>query len=694
MRAKLILGATLVLLIVLAMLLRYVDLRADLTRTAHEEHLKVYKTLEAFATQAAQSNRLDLFRENMAALLALSPVVGGEITLHKHRYPLEMLLEKAMLNPRYWSVGEITLDANVGSIEKQGTTAFSFVFRNSPAPSHVNVRFQAHTASITRDMLVVFSFHDTFGTLSSDKETFEHKQLQHPDFTLETYLQKDDILPALTKEMRRFIVTLLAFIFATVLLLALYLTYAIKRPARKAIATLNGQISSVLEGNVSKEPQELASIKEMRELQHNTQKLIKHFFATLNELNVTRDMLQQKEISDELTGLPNKKKFEYDLKHMFVANKEGFIVYLKMDKIGLFTKNHGPQTVDALIENFAHVVKKYFNTHRDIDATIYRFFGGEFSILLYEKETKRVEAILKEIIDLTEKLSDKYYFFDNAIYYGATPFNAYASIESITQSAQDAFEVALKDTSKNYFVSDASHQLELNQKLEKTVQDIIARNDFVLQYLDDTYDFSLPPELLMQDVSPLLIDSYTFESIPSGTFMSVAEKLGLIADFEKALVNKVLEQIQLGDLSHSICITLSAGTYSHKPFLSWLGTLLASNPYAKQLIFSVPAYSITSNYNDFLNFSRFLHEYNGALLIQKYTLEDLSFEKLIPIEPHYLRLDKEYFQDFEKNTLKQRSVKKIILAIQNQQIRIVAHGVKDDRILDTLESYGFFGICR
>lgn len=689
MRSRLLLGFCIGLVLVLTNGLYYYVLKAELAHDQHAQKTKLLSQIEALGLKVSQTNQWNVFEANIALMQNLYPFDGIEIWIYNQEFLVDSLLEKASLNPQHWSVGEITLDASLGEIKRIDERTFSFV--SIPEKKSFHVRFQAYNASTTRDFLIPFSFFSSYGTMATSQENTLH--IKNPYFALNISMQQADTTSLLKEKMVLFSFFTLVSAGFVFLLLFFYHRFAYKNPFKKTLAHLNVYLKNTLEGTVSKDAATLTSIQEMRELQDNIQKLSKHFLTTLNELNVARDILHQKEILDELTGLPNKKKFEYDLKHMFIANKEGFVIYLKMDKIGIFTKNHGPQNVDALIEDFSHLIKNYFNSHRAIDGTIYRFFGGEFSILLYEKQTKRVEEILQEIINLTEKLSDKFYFFDNAIHYGATPFNAYGSVESIIQSAQDAFELALKDETKNYFVSDAQHQLERNQKLEKTVQDIIARNDFVLQYLDDTFDFSIPPKLLMQHITPLLIDSYTFETIPSNTFMSVAEKLGVIADFEKALIQKAVEQIELGELAHAICITLSHGSYSHKPFLSWLAMLLSSHPNAAQLIFSIPAYSAMSNYDAFLDFSQFIHKHSGKIFIEKYTLEDLPIEKLKLLSPDYLRLDKEYVQNFKQDATRQRSVKKVILAVADYNIRIIAHGARDSHIANSLEALGIDGIC-
>ncbi len=70
---------------------------------------------------------------------------------------------------------------------------------------------------------------------------------------------------------------------------------------------------------------------------------------------------------------------------MFISNRQGYVVSLKIDKIGIFTKNHGPEIVNSLIEDFAKTVQHYFNSSRQRDGTLYRFLVVNFHVIIRKK---------------------------------------------------------------------------------------------------------------------------------------------------------------------------------------------------------------------------------------------------------------------------------------------------------------------
>ncbi|MDD3836131.1 MAG: EAL domain-containing protein, partial [Sulfurimonas sp.] len=450
-------------------------------------------------------------------------------------------------------------------------------------------------------------------------------------------------------------------------------------------------LTNILKGKMLDFKEQKTNFSELDILSENTIALSKKFINTTNDLTVSRDIIYQKERSDELTGLPNKKSFENDLKYMFISNRGGYVIYLKIDKIGIFTKNHGPEIVNSLIEDFAKAVQHYFNISRDRDGSIYRFFGGEFSMLLYEKETQKVESFLDDILELIDKLVDKYYFFDRSIYFGAVPFDQYGTIESNIENAQEAYESALVQKSKFYHIADFQQQAESMKKLEGSIKDIIKRNDFVLQYLHDTVEFGDEPKTLIQEISPLVIDSFTFENIPTGKFISVAERLGVVAEFDKALIIKALEQIELGEIEHQICIVLSVSSITNKLFISWLDATAKENEFMRKIIFTSPSYSVASNFEEFSSFYGILRELNIESMIKKYDPTDLNLESLKELRPTYLKLDRSFCQDFKKDSVKHSVVKQIIGFSHEHNIKVIGDSLKSRQDYLAFEMLGVYG---
>jgi len=670
----------------------------DAQKSIDSDFIEIKTQLITLAEETAQIKNLSFFGQIIQTLQKNSRLKDTEITLKKHIFDANTLLKTIPFTDKSWSIIDITIDAKDGIIliNENGLYELQLTTQALSDKKTIPITFYISKDDIIKNAL--FFYQPYLKVVAQNKLSgvaLEEETIEKNDYTLHFSYDKSFNSDLVFKNILQF--SLLIIMITIGLLMMCYWLYhlVIRQKLVSSIHILNQYVSHILEGKMVKDSSlPVIAYQELSHLHNNIIELTHKYVNASNELSISKDIIVQKERSDELTGLPNKKSFESDLKYMFVANKNGYVIVLRIDKIGLFTKNHGPEIVDTLIETFAKTIQDFFRSHPQFQGNIYRFFGGEFAIIVYESDSEKIEKMLQAIIKLTETLTDKYYFFDNAIFYGATPFDRYGSIESILQGAQDAYETAYKEKLKTYFIADATHQIELNKKLESTVKDIITRNDFVLQYMHDTYSFGSHSKLLMQEISPLLIDSFTFESIPSGKFISVAEKLGLIADFDKAIIEKVLEQIQLGDLEHQIGIVLSVSSLSNQLFLAWIEEQITHHAAMSKLIFIAPCYSVASNYEVFRSFNQILKNHSLHFMIKRYDPTDLPLDKLISLQPHYLRLEKTFCQDFKKDSTKQHAVKQILLFCENNNIKVIGDSVKNEEDYLAFEMLDFYGTTK
>ncbi len=672
----------------------YLHVNKNALEQSNIEQELLYAEVVNISKKAIVENAFDVFTESIHILQKITPL--RDVTLSMKRYTLdENLLRKKILlsNPMLLeaSIADVTIDSVYGDIEELSNNRYVLkLTEEAQKLEYVYIKFQVVQNEFIQDFLIPFYLGKSILT-QSKTDNLMSKEFQTDDFMLfihiDSTVKQQDIF---NKTLQHSTVLFLFSIIMTIISYLLYMRF-IRRNLAHSVAQLSDYLKQILEGKMIKDSSLNTSFKELSELYVHTLELTKRYVNTSNELAISKDIIFQKERSDELTGLPNKKSFENDLKYMFISNKNGYIIYFKIEKIGLFTKNYGPEIVDALIEDFAKTILHYFTIYKKITGNIYRFFGGEFAIIIYASEISLIESWLKEIIELTNTLTDKYYFFDRGVYYGAAPFDPYGTIESIIQSAQDAYEIALKEKIPPYYIIDSQQQLLLNAKLEDTVKDIIKRNDFVLQYLYDTLSFDATPHLLFQEVSPLLIDSFTYETIPSGKFISIAEKLGVVIDFDKALVEKVLEQIELGELTHKIGVVLSITSITNYAFMTWLESLILTNTFMKHVVFSSPGYSVASNLEAFVTFNALLKKYGIEMMIKKYDPVDLSLESLEKIMPTYLRIERSLCQDFKKDSTKQHAIKQILLFTERYNIKVFGDSVKNEQDYAAFEMLGLYG---
>jgi len=226
------------------------------------------------------------------------------------------------------------------------------------------------------------------------------------------------------------------------------------------------------------------------------------------------------------------------------------------------------------------------------------------------------------------------------------------------------------------------------------VKDIIARNDFALQYVHDTYDFDAEPNLLLQEISPMLIDNETFDRFPIGVFISVAEKMNLAIEFDKLLIKKVLSHIEMGELTHDIAINISVGSFTSVNFTSWLNSIMIDEKNAQKIVLTVTAYNVAGNFDKFKRFAETAKDYGVKTMIKRFDINDLPLDKLKLTLPTYLRVEKESCSDIKRDVTKQHKIKQVLLFAEEHGIKILGDNVKSDVDYQTIERLGFYGTSR
>jgi EAL domain-containing protein (putative c-di-GMP-specific phosphodiesterase class I) len=683
-----VLGLTVLFVLLVAMLLynqttNYFSGIQTMQKNAVVEQLRQHarEHLPLFATQK--------FKDIAQTVVENTHLQSVRFVYNKLHFDNNVLFANASGIDESWRIIDVTTDIQAGEIDSPFYGEYEFVPQKGyDLQKPVAVKFQALKNGFIKDFTLLLHFEVDVG-----KNTSQEEVLHFEGFSVYYSFTEDEFGQSVQTLYGYFLVASGAIVTALILFFTYFYRTVLAGRLYMQIEDINRYLQNVLDKNFQNSQGLAFRRPQMQKLLQNITDLSKSFTQTVNELNVCKDILEKKEITDELTGLPNKKWFEKDLKHMFVTNKEGYIVYLKIDKLGEFAKKHGGEIVNSLIEDFAKTVENFFLTNREFEGRFYRFVGAEFAMILYASDVEKIKTILQNIIAQTKTLDDKYYFFDNQIYYGAAPFDKYGTVESILQGAKDEFNVA--HTNKElYRILDLTQQLEKNKELEKSVKDIIERDDFALQYVYDTYDFSEPPRLIMQEITPMLIDMRTFDRFPVGVFISVAEKMDLASEFDKLLIKKALSHIQMGELEHQIAINLSVGSFTSMRFITWLNSILTYESNAKNLVFVITAYSAAGNFERYKRFVETVVEFDAKVMIKRFDLNDFSLEQLAMIKPHFIRIEREYCNDIKRDTSKQHKVKQVLLFAEENDIKVLGDGVKNDVDYAMIEKLGFYGTSR
>lgn len=104
---------------------------------------------------------------------------------------------------------------------------------------------------------------------------------------------------------------------------------------------------------------------------------------------------------DELTGVYNRRKFDYDYKKLMLKNKKFGLIIIDIDHFKSFNDNYGHDFGDVVLRNVIKLMKNRLSK----DEEIYRYGGEEFCILCTGKELQDIvhlaETIRKDVESMT-----------------------------------------------------------------------------------------------------------------------------------------------------------------------------------------------------------------------------------------------------------------------------------------------------
>jgi EAL domain-containing protein (putative c-di-GMP-specific phosphodiesterase class I) len=613
------------------------------------------------------------------------------------------LLTKAnlILNSNYskslnWELSEVTTDASNGYVKLLNNNAYRLYTNasfNNKEP--IVFKFFLYQGQNLINTKASMRFYYEQKALEIDEQRIEQaniKQsktiyfLNEPLAQLE-YVINDTALQEQIDALFKEYIYYYSLLFVLGLIAAAILYYVfIQKMLLEPIRGFKASMTEALENNFMQKMDKKVGNEDVNEALDLLNTILKKYVTVVNELNINKSILERKVFTDDLTGLPNQKVFELDLKNMFIVGTDGFIGSIKLDALGAFTQKNGSALANHLIEEFTHTVQNKFYEWDLHEATLYRFFGSEFAMIVkHEKEEALInfsQALQEELIELQMR----YEIEAQLCYFSFIPFDKYGTIDSILHSSSDAYNVA-KTKEEAYHIVSPTEVLDKFQHLEGSVREIIEKSQFEVTYGFETRTCD-ENKLIMKEAMPILYDAQG-EKFSIGVFISVAEKINLAATFDKIIIQNVIRYIQNNDIDYNIAINLSMQSLNDSEFINWLHSLFVYNEHvAKHIVFSLTSYNASTNVEVFKNFTHEIHRFNAKMILKRFSSNDFTIEQLEAFALDYLRINKDYTTGISKDRDKKHFLRTVVNFGQSNDIIVIGDSIKDEKDIQLCTNIG------
>lgn len=694
----------------------YKDIKNEILKdfTQKSKNIEVY--LKEFIKNNIKDNNYKTIGTSIKSFVSMDIVKELHITYKSYIFSKKaLLLNSNKINSSKYKLNDVTTDVKSGQIKALDDTTYEFIpDRYFDIKNNVIVKFQAFSANEIFSSTATLKFGDIIIKKNSNNtnkgseflsflsqfniktdKSFSILYEKKPFIVVQYQLDKSQIRTQMENTVKKIFFYSISIFLITVIILYFFYIKIIKKDIEKPIGNILVYIDDILNNQFVKLEKVDTKLMHIDEVFSKLKLLSKKVARLTTEANINKELLSKKDFTDEITGLPNKKVFEKDIKNMFVANQDGYIMLWKIDKLGDFVAKNGSNDGNNLIKDFGYGLVQLLKKYPKYNNTVYRFYGAEFAVILYMNSLKQLQDILKTITEYLEKTLKSQYLIDGDLFHcGVTPFDQYGTLDSILHNAHEAYLSSLEQSNQLFLIADNAELIEKTREYERTVKDIIEREDFTLKFIFDTYEMD-NDTLLMQDASPLIIDSQTFEKFPIGVFISVAEKLKISSEFDKIVIKKVLSYLEYEKLEYRIVVNLSIQSLTDKKFLSWLEGQLLYNKIAKdKLVFCITSYNAKEHIEKFNHLIEIIHKFESKIMLKRFSLEDFSLEELETLDIDFIRLNKDYCQGTDKDRVKKHAVKNIILYGEMNDILILGDSIKSDEDYKTMSRLGLYATSR
>ena len=412
--------------------------------------------------------------------------------------------------------------------------------------------------------------------------------------------------------------------------------------------------------------------------------------GVIKKLNGNLENMTKKLSEDGLTGLQLKSTFLTDIKMMFISKIQGYVFIVKIDDLGAYAKTHTNKEVDQFLLDFAGILRSVSPKLKP-----YRFFGSEFAMIIQnasEDETKEILNRLKKQLEEFGAKNNK----SEIAHIGGTPFNFLGTTDSIIAASLEAYEKAKLIGPNEYFLRDEDDLARDMEEWKDLIFTIIDNQKFNVGYIGQAYGLCKETKdtLFMEEAFTKAVDN-DGNSIPIGTFISIAEQYEKILDFDKAVVNKVIGNMMADGVKHSVSINLSLDSVFDKGFQSWLkGVVATHNSIASQLVFSVTAYGAAKDIEKFKEFIEVVHSCGAKIIIKRFETKFIPLDSIKDFNLDYIRLARDYTDGISKDATKEGFVESMQELCNLLNIKLFAENVKEDKDFNIVERLNLFGASR
>jgi len=426
-------------------------------------------------------------------------------------------------------------------------------------------------------------------------------------------------------------------------------------------------------------------------------------FAVVIAFNLIRNAsTRNKEVSyqakhDALTELVNRIEFERQLSDLIAQAKndrsQHALMFMDLDQFKIVNDTCGHPAGDELLRQISKALAEKI---RKSD-TLARLGGDEFGLLLTNCSLEQAKGIAE---NLRKTVHDfQFLWEDNSfslgVSIGLVPINRNSSNLAKLLSIADSACYAAKDQGKNRIHVCQEDDIEVTRRYGEMrwipkINQALDGDGFILHYQDvvpvkDASKHKIHYEILVRMLE------HTGKLVYPATFLSLAERYGLITRIDRWITSYMLRWLAEHSLNHApmiFGINLSGQTISEKEFASEVEILLQEYDVGPEMIcFELSESAAIANFSSAKEFIHRIKDLGCLIAFDDFGSGPSAYNYLGELPVDFLKIDGRFIKSITHDRINMVIVDAITRIAHLAGKKTIAEGVETLEILREIEQF-------
>ncbi len=400
---------------------------------------------------------------------------------------------------------------------------------------------------------------------------------------------------------------------------------------------------------------------------------------------------------DQLTGLPNRRLFETNLKAALLAANQKCsslaVMFLDLDRFKTINDTLGHSFGDLLLKEVAHRIESCLGNNYMLS----RQGGDEFAIIIDGfTDQQAVESIAQKILDkLIKPMELNNYYTYTTCSIGIAIYSPQSSDSGTLMRHADAAMYRSKELGKNtyqFYNPDMDKSISRKLTLERELREAIERNEFTMYYQPQINAIDgriVGAEALIRWMHP------TQGLVFPADFISIAEETGMIDIIGQWVLKASFLQAKKwhdqGYKQLKIGVNISPYQLQQDDFVSLVGQVITETGLPPEYIdLEITESASIQNISDDIKKLRQLRDLGVSISIDDFGTGFSSLSYLNKLPVNTLKIAQQFVRHIKGDASNKAIVSAIIAIAKNLKLNIIAEGVENVYQLNYLKAQSCF----